>query len=435
MHICDKDMSKVISNASIYLFANVLNSLVPFLLLPVLTRVLTPADYGVIAMFAVALNFVSTITGLNTNSSVGVKYYKLEEDIFPVYLSSCFFILLVTTVFFIAFLYFFGEHFYEIFNLNQGWLMVVVVTASAQFIINVRLSLWQMKKKAICYGIFQILCTLANATFSLYIVFYIHPFWEGRVLGQVAAVVIFAIFSSYTLIKSKDLVLQIDRKKMKEALVFSVPLIPHTLGSIALTMMDRFVVNRYEGPSGVGVYMVALQIGMAIGLIADAFCKVYGPYLYEMLKIDTYNSKLKIVIINYAAFLFFILSVFPAYFLLNYLFPLIVGEDFQSANKYIFWFLLGNSFTGMYYAIVGLYFFSNKTLVLSCISLFSGVIVTVLMFYMVSEYGLFGGSLVFAIGQFLMFVMVLLLSNRVYKLPWLDFSGLLLLVRRRYVEK
>ena len=41
----------LLRNSTIYLTSNILNALVPFLLLPVLTRYLTPDEYGQIAMF------------------------------------------------------------------------------------------------------------------------------------------------------------------------------------------------------------------------------------------------------------------------------------------------------------------------------------------------------------------------------------------------
>ncbi|EIQ9127591.1 polysaccharide biosynthesis protein, partial [Escherichia coli] len=37
--------------SSIYLFSNILNALIPFLLLPILTHNLTPNEYGQVAMF------------------------------------------------------------------------------------------------------------------------------------------------------------------------------------------------------------------------------------------------------------------------------------------------------------------------------------------------------------------------------------------------
>ena len=42
----------LVGNAAIYTLANVTNSAIPFLLLPVLTRVLSPEEYGLVTIFA-----------------------------------------------------------------------------------------------------------------------------------------------------------------------------------------------------------------------------------------------------------------------------------------------------------------------------------------------------------------------------------------------
>lgn len=53
---------KLFGNAAIYLGANILNAGIPFLLLPILTRVLTPADYGIVAMFSVVVSILGAFT-------------------------------------------------------------------------------------------------------------------------------------------------------------------------------------------------------------------------------------------------------------------------------------------------------------------------------------------------------------------------------------
>lgn len=44
---------KLLRGASVYLTSNILNSAIPFLLLPILTRYLSTEEYGKIAMFQI----------------------------------------------------------------------------------------------------------------------------------------------------------------------------------------------------------------------------------------------------------------------------------------------------------------------------------------------------------------------------------------------
>ena len=81
--------SKLFGNAAIYLGANILNAGIPFLLLPILTRVLTPADYGTVAMFGIVLSVLGAFTGLSVHGAIGVRYFswikgRLQSMLAPV---------------------------------------------------------------------------------------------------------------------------------------------------------------------------------------------------------------------------------------------------------------------------------------------------------------------------------------------------------------
>ena len=51
----------LLQNAAVYSLSNILNAAIPFLLLPILTRVLLPADYGVLAMFNATLGILGVL--------------------------------------------------------------------------------------------------------------------------------------------------------------------------------------------------------------------------------------------------------------------------------------------------------------------------------------------------------------------------------------
>ena len=87
---------KLFGNAAIYLGANILNAGIPFLLLPILTRVLTPADYGTVAMFGIVLSVLGAFTGLSVHGAIGVRYFQLGKKELSEYVGTCVGILAVT---------------------------------------------------------------------------------------------------------------------------------------------------------------------------------------------------------------------------------------------------------------------------------------------------------------------------------------------------
>jgi O-antigen/teichoic acid export membrane protein len=75
--------SSLFQSAGIYTAAHLLTASVPFLLLPILTRYLTPADYGIVAMFQVILGIVSALIGLSIHGAIGRQYFEKDTIDFP----------------------------------------------------------------------------------------------------------------------------------------------------------------------------------------------------------------------------------------------------------------------------------------------------------------------------------------------------------------
>jgi O-antigen/teichoic acid export membrane protein len=67
--------SSLIRSAGIYTITSALNAAIPFLLMPVLTRYLSPADYGMVSMYGVLISFVTPFVGFNVEGAIARQYY------------------------------------------------------------------------------------------------------------------------------------------------------------------------------------------------------------------------------------------------------------------------------------------------------------------------------------------------------------------------
>ena len=57
---------KLVRNTFVFSSAEVANKAIPFLLLPVITRYMGPADYGKVAIFIALMNALAVFVGLNS---------------------------------------------------------------------------------------------------------------------------------------------------------------------------------------------------------------------------------------------------------------------------------------------------------------------------------------------------------------------------------
>lgn len=408
----------LVKNAAVYSASNILNALIPFILLPVLTRVLTPSDYGVVAMFTSFLGILGALTGLSVQGAVNVRYVDREKINYPRYVGSCIFILLISTVTTLGLVVLFRTPLSNFTAIPPFWLMTAVVVSGCTFLTQVRLGIWLMAKKPFAYGTFQISQSLVNMGFSLCFVLLLHKGYEGRLWGQTLAILVFAVSSIISLKVDGSVCFKPHRKYVQEGLAFGVPLLPHVIGGFFVSFADRFIINKLLGLNAAGVYMVAAQIGMGMLLLSDAFNKAFVPWLYENLVNPTQEVKLKIVRLTWIYF--GVASLLAG--VLAAAAPIIIlvcsGPAYVEAVKPLMWLGLGQAFGGMYFMVTNYLFFKRKTALLSWITLLSGCAGLLLTWLLVPVLGITGAGVSFALAMGGRFLMVWYLSNKVYPMPW-----------------
>lgn len=412
---------KALSNGSIFLFANILNASIPFLLLPILTRVLTPEDYGVVAMFAIFLTLINAFVGLSVHGAINVQYFKLDSEKFAEYVTSCLILLIAsaTIVFLIVFIA--GRFFEELIGIPHRWMLIAVVVSFFQFFVSIRLVIWVVTGSATNYGAFQISQTTLNAGLSLLLVVYLGLMWEGRLLGQSIAVITFGLLALVLIYKAGYIKAPCHAgADITDALKFGIPLIPHTIGAFVIFSTDRVVISNLLDVTAVGIYMVGLQLGQAMGLVSDSFNKVYSPWLMKNLSDQDINKE-KIVLNTYLAMFALLLAGLTWYFVAFFLLPFLVGEEFQESANILLYMCLGFSLTGLYYLVTNYIFYSKKTKYLAAITFFCGALNIPLTYYLVNLYGLTGAAIAFLTIQILFFILTWLLAARVFPMPWLFF--------------
>ena len=92
--------SNLLKNSALYVIADGLNRAIPFLLLPIIVRYLTPEDYGIVTNYAVLIQIMGVFVFGAAQGSIPVNYFKMSKQEFQGYLVSIFSLaLLVSFVF------------------------------------------------------------------------------------------------------------------------------------------------------------------------------------------------------------------------------------------------------------------------------------------------------------------------------------------------
>ena len=410
---------RLFKNAFVYTTTNTIRRAIPFFLLPILTRYLTPSDYGIVATFEVVLLLMMISVELNVSGAVKVNFFKLEREKIKIYMGNVILIGLVGFILTFGIVYILKAPLSRLIKFPENWLSILPIIALAQFFILLILTFWQVEEKPLPYGIFQILQIVLEVGLSLSFIVILGWKWQGRLSGAAIAPVIFAFVAFLILRKRKYITFSFNKDYIKDALLFGIPLIPHVLGGWMMVYIGRLFVNSMIGVSETGIYTVGCQIGMIIGLLAVSFNKAWTPFLYRKLSENSYSTKLKIVKLTYLysagiISLALLLSLIAPLFL-----KLFVSRTFYPAYKYVAWVALGYALQGMYFMVANYIFYVKKTYILSGITFFCAIINIALNYFLIRNNGAIGAAQAITITFFIFFVLTWILSARVYKMPWL----------------
>jgi len=410
--------NKFLRDTSIYTIADVLNKIVPFMLLPVLTRYLTPEDYGIIAMFFVLTSILGIVTTFETNTAIGVNFFKISKDELKIYIANVLMIISIVTTAVSLLVILYHTFLSEVFSIPYEWLMIAIAVTLTQFITTINLLLWQSEQKPIPFGVYQITQTIVNLSLSLILIIGFGMGWEGRLIAISFASILFGAMSFLFLYRRGYLQFKLSKESIEDAVKFGVPLLPHALSIWFRTGVDRVFLTTLISASATGLYTVGFQIASIISILTIAFNKAYVPYLFERLSDITQEKKVHLV--KYSYLYFFLLLLLAA--ILSLLAPVFIGfflgDKFIHSQQYIAWLAFGFAFHGMYYIVVNYILYMKKTALLSYVTFSVSLLHVALSYVLIKHNGALGAAQATTITSFITFVAVWRLSAGIYQMPW-----------------
>ena len=403
-----------------YSGVNIINSSVPFLLLPILTNHLSTADYGILSLIQLLIALSLPFVLMNSQGLLTIEYSNFSKQKYKNLISSAillpfFGFLLLQIVFF-----FFKDIITEYFHLPLFYLHIIPLFVLFQAIPLIIPVIFQAKKEPLNFGKFKIAMTLTNLLLSLLFVVILGFGWEGRLWGIVGAYTIFSIIGIIVIIKLELFRFKIDASSLKNLLSYGLPLIPHSLAAVVLSGSSRFFLGNMMGESEIGMFSVAFQLASAVITIMISVNQAWAPNLFEILnKYPNHKTKIKVVNQTYKIMIFMLIITITFIILCPLIFKLFININYhqgiQVSQVIAFAFL----FQGLYFMVTNYIYFTKRTEILSYITLASSLIVLVANYYFIDIYGIIGAAYALVLTYIFLFCVVFYYANRLIPMPWL----------------
>jgi len=273
---------------ALYGLGVVLGRAVSFLMLPVYTRFLSPADYGLIALLDLSVDLTAIVFTAGTSAGLQRFYYKThDEDERRRLISTLFLLTLGLAAFGAIALSALSPAIWK-YGLKGAGAPWYVTLAAANFFLGMLVFLPQAVAQTRQKPRFFVSVALAKLVLQLglNILFIVHfrlgP--AGLLWSTFVTCLVLGSVLTYRLFRETGV--RLDRVIVRDLRRFGVPYQLTWAGSFLLTFGDRFFLQAGPGITAVGLYGMAYQFGFLLQQIgATPFLNAWNPHRHQITRL------------------------------------------------------------------------------------------------------------------------------------------------------
>lgn len=408
----------MIRNAVIYLGSSVINKAAPFLLLPLITRFLTPAEFGALSIFLVINGLFFAVIGMGIHTNISKSFFSSTRAELALLIGNMLFVLGGASLLILVLCSGVVLLMDQLFSMPAELWIVFPFLSFMMMANTINLTLLRNEGRAYIYALFEVLNTFLSIAVTVFLLVFLDFGWYSQVAGLLAANAVFFVVAILYIRNKKYLSLIFRLDVVRSILKLSLPLIPHVLAGVVIAISDRIFIERMIGLEAVALYSIGYSFGMIVGLFTDSFVKAWTPWFFKVLQTPTEKVKRDVVRYTYAYFLgVFLLAALIALVAI-YILPYVVHESFAGAADYIFWVSMGCAMQGVYKIFFPYLVHISRTSFLAVSTVVSALINLVLNYFFILNFGAIGAAYSTVLSYALSAVLVFYYQSRHYPMPW-----------------
>ena len=281
---------KLFKSISVYSSVSIITSGVSFLLLPILTKHLSKADYGILSLFNATTRFFGILISLGVVNILVTYLFKKDKTSLASYFKT-FYILIIINCFIISFIFGISLSFFsDFFGIPKNIALFIPLIATAVIFYELIISLMIYKQQVKVYAITSLSKFAIEILLTIFFVVILLYKWEGRLLSLVLSLTCISLLGIRYLKKETLLRGAFNIKKLKKLIFLGPPLILMDLSTVILNLSDRFFIENLIGIEETGIYGIGYIVGSIVLLGLNGLINVFRPLIYEKIKIYKLES-------------------------------------------------------------------------------------------------------------------------------------------------
>lgn len=392
---------KLFKQSSHYLAGNIMVMVTGFITMPLLTRALSTADYGVLSLVSVTVYTALSLAKGGLQEAAVRFYSEFKNGIRPdiaIYYNTLFWsssiLAVLTGLVFGAVGMFWRE---SIADANAKQLVLIIAGMVISGGLFMRLSNFlRAEQNTKLYNLFMILQRYGILTFGFLVMYNsakpLLGFLTGSLIGET---VIVAVLVAIFFLQGKIRRPHISGAFLQECFRFGIPLIGFELASYLLKIADRYLVKIFLDSEAVGIYSLAYNICSYLNdaLFFAVWYAVYPIYM-DLWQKKGEEETAKFLTKASTSLLLLALPVIWGFSALSKdAISYIASEKYLSAVPFVPYLLIGMIFWGFVPIFGAGLYIHKKTKVIAALT-FAGLILNIALdLYLITHYQLFGAAI------------------------------------------
>lgn len=411
------NIKRLFKDSIIYGVGSVAKYLIGFFLLPIYTRVFTPADYGILDTVGTLAGIVSLFLMFGLDSATQRYYFDNKKDGKLIISTSFWFVAVVSfsvcLILIMGFSGFFSNLFFNT-NIHSKVLTLAILSIPASLLISLSQNTLRLKFAPWRYNIITLFQIISSTTIIFFLVVVLKKGIFGNFLGGFIATIITLIVGTIC-IRSK-IIFRFSSVYLKKMLKYGTTLMFAGFAYWVLSLSDRFFIVKLSTLEQVGLYSIGNKISSILILFITALSLAWPPLLFAYYK-KKEGNRFIIKVITYSTILFSSLAVLLTAFGHDIL-KIIAPSTYIEAAWVIGILSLGLAFlgiSGMFATGISL---SKKTKYLTLSSVIAAVLNIILNIILIPKIGIIGAAIATLISYIVLAFLNYFYSQKLYYLEY-----------------
>ncbi|MEZ4799093.1 MAG: oligosaccharide flippase family protein [Flavobacteriales bacterium] len=396
-------------NFFVYSFGALFLKGVSFLLLPLYTKLLSPAEYGILDLLSTFANVLDITLSLGLLSVIIIEYYhhddegrkKMFHSIISIFIS-------ISTLLYLIALAIAIVNKEAIFpEVNTSLIIFVTATSYLTFFQSFIVLILKQQERATTATLLQVGAGIISVILNVLFVYGMSLGVQGIIWSSFIGVLLFSIYSWYFIFKEIEFKFNLNKEVLKNYLALGLPFIPNAITLWLMTSANRWILLKYSDLDSVGYFSLAFKFSSLFDpLIIQPFLGAYTPRILNRFKTGDYRQPISsIVIAGIPGFLI-------AGFVLQYVAQLMIDPKFSPSLILIPILVFSSYFSLMAQVSAYILVFRKKVIPMVVAISAASILGVLANFILVPKYGGLGSAIAANIGGLIWFAAIYYLQRK-----------------------